>query len=60
MTDQIRKNGSHVTITVDGEPAAELTEQEAATARALLGSTIRLAKVSEPFDAVALVGEGRR
>jgi len=66
----IRRTRDRVTITVDGEPAAviaplekepcDLTEQEAATARALFESMVRLAKAGEPFDAVALVGEGRR
>jgi prevent-host-death family protein len=66
----VRRTRDRVTITVDGEPAAviaplekelgELTPQEAATARALFESMIRLAHSSEPFDAVALVTEGRR
>lgn len=66
----VRRSRTGVTITVDGEPAAaivpmpgevgDLGEQEAATARALFESLVRLADPGEPFDAVALVREGRR
>jgi prevent-host-death family protein len=66
----VRRTRAGVTITVDSEPAAMivpmesearvLSDQEAATARALLDSLVRLARVGAPFDAVTLVGEGRR
>jgi len=61
---------NQIPLTVDGEPAAaivptpaevvDLGEQEAATARALFESLVRLADPREPFDAVTLVREGRR
>jgi prevent-host-death family protein len=66
----VRRTRDEVTITVDGEPAAvlspveaepcDLSAQEEATARVLFESVIRLARAGEPFDAVALIGEGRR
>lgn len=57
-------------ITVDGEPAVRmvavragprrLTPAEAATVRALLAGLSRIARPNAPFDAVEVVGEGRR
>jgi prevent-host-death family protein len=70
LVRNVRRTRDEVTITVDGEPAAvlapveaklrDLTAQESATARALFESLLRLASAGEPFDAVALVREGRR
>jgi len=66
----VRRTGGSVTITVDGEPAAQLapvegeardlTEQEIATVRALTRAVLGLPRPSGPFDAIELVGEGRR
>lgn len=70
LVRNVRRTRDEVTITVDGEPAAvlapveaelrDLTAQESTTARALFESALRLARAGEPFDAVALVREGRR
>jgi prevent-host-death family protein len=66
----VRKTGTPVVVTVDGEPAVaitsveshadELTPQEIAADRALAEAVLRLARPSDPFDAVELIGEGRR
>ncbi|MBI4703352.1 MAG: type II toxin-antitoxin system Phd/YefM family antitoxin [Deltaproteobacteria bacterium] len=66
----VRRTGEPVVVTVDGEPAARiapvegeprrLTPAEIATARALEDALRRMARGAEPFDAVALIREGRR
>lgn len=65
-----RTRGQETTITVDGEPAARLvpivpgprplTDAEVASVLALLASLHRVQRPSSQFDAVDLVGEGRR
>lgn len=65
-----RTLGRETTITVDGEPAARvvpvvsaprpLTDAEVASVHALLTSLLRIERPSTGFDAVELVGEGRR
>jgi prevent-host-death family protein len=65
-----RTRGEETVITVDGEPAARLvpvesgprslTREQIATWRVLLASIDRLERPKEPFDAVELIGEGRR
>jgi prevent-host-death family protein len=66
----VRRTGESVEITVDGEPAARivpiathprsLTASEVATVRALMDAVLRIPRPLEPFDAVALIAEGRR
>ncbi len=66
----VRNRREEMIITVDGEPAARLvpvepapralTAAEVSTARALLASLSRIARVESEFDAVQLIGEGRR
>jgi prevent-host-death family protein len=66
----VRRTGEPVTITVDGEPAAKVTPVEArperltaaevATVRALSAALFRIPRTADVFDAVTLVGEGRR
>lgn len=65
----VRRTGASVVIAVDGEPAVtvspytgaprRLTDAEVAMDKALQDAALRLA-VDEPFDAVALVRDGRR
>ncbi|MCK6507928.1 type II toxin-antitoxin system prevent-host-death family antitoxin [Myxococcota bacterium] len=65
-----RTLGQETIITVDGEPAVRvvpiidgphpMTEAEAASVRVLLAALRRMERPSGEFDAVALVGEGRR
>ena len=65
-----RALGQETIITVDGEPAVRvvpivggphsMTDAEAASVRALLASVRRLERPSSEFDAVELVGAGRR
>jgi prevent-host-death family protein len=65
-----RALGEDAVITVDGEPAARLvpvegglrplTNAEVATYRALMASLERFERSNDTFDAVELVGEGRR
>ena len=65
-----RTLGQETIITVDGEPAVRIvpivagphpmTDAEAASVRALMASLGRLERPPGVFDAVALVGEGRR
>jgi len=65
-----RTMGQETIITVDGEPAVRvvpvapgprpLTDAEVASIHALLASLQRIERPSTGFDAVALVGEGRR
>jgi len=67
---RVRRTGEPVVITVDGEPAVQiapieaeprrLTATEVATVRALMDALARIPRPSEPFDAVAVVAEGRR
>jgi prevent-host-death family protein len=62
--------GREVVLTVDGEPAARLvavvpparrlTPPEIQTVRVLMAGLARIPRASEPFDAAALVSEGRR
>ncbi|HND31715.1 MAG TPA: type II toxin-antitoxin system prevent-host-death family antitoxin [Myxococcota bacterium] len=66
----VRSSGEEAIITVDGEPAVRLvpvatdprplTRAELAGVRALMGSLSRIDRPPAPFDAVELVGEGRR
>ena len=66
----VRTRGEEAVITVDGEPAARvvpvdpgprsLTAAEAAGYRALMASLARLERPTSEFDAVELIGEGRR
>lgn len=66
----VRTRGVDAVITVDGEPAVRLvpvhpgprplTPAEAAGYRALLGGLTRIVRPGTAFDAVDLVGEGRR
>lgn len=66
----VRTSGEEAVITVDGEPAARLvpvaagprplTSGEVATLRALMSSLRRVGRQPADFDAVDLVGEGRR
>ena len=66
----VRTRGEEAVITVDGEPAARimlvhtsprsLTSAEAAGYRALMASLGRIPRPTSAFDAVELVGEGRR
>ena len=66
----IRRSRQSVIVTVDGEPVVEiapapaprrdLTENEVATARALIRALHQVPRTREAFDAVALIGEGRR
>ncbi len=65
-----RTQGQETIITVDGEPAArivpmdsaprELSDAEVATMRVLMRSLSHLERPASEFDAVELVGEGRR
>lgn len=65
-----RTLGQETIITVDGEPAVRvvpvtpgprpLTDAEVASVRALLASLHRIERPTAGFDAVELVGEGRR
>ena len=65
-----RTQGEETIITVDGEPAVRivpitagprpLTDAEVASVRALMSSLRRIDRPTTEFDAVALVGEGRR
>jgi prevent-host-death family protein len=65
-----RTRGEETIITVDGEPAARvvpvdpgprmLTPAETASVRALMGSFRRIERPTAEFDAIELVGEGRR
>lgn len=66
----VRTRGEDTVITVDGEPAVRLvpvhpgprplTNAEVAGVRALMGSLSRIERPVSEFDAVELVGEGRR
>jgi prevent-host-death family protein len=66
----VRTRGEEAVITVDGEPAARivpvhagprsLTPAEVAGYRALMSSLTRIGRPTTAFDAVELVGEGRR
>ena len=66
----VGKNGGEVVLTVDGEPAARLvpvaatpralTASEVNTVRVLMAGLARVPRSAEPFDAVALIAEGRR
>ena len=66
----VRTRGEEAVITVDGEPAARvvpvdpgprsLTAAEAAGYRALMASLARIERPTSEFDAVELIGDGRR
>jgi len=66
----VRRTGLPVVVTVDGEAVVEiapiaaaprdLSATEAATAAALYAGLFRIPRPETPFDAVALVGDGRR
>jgi prevent-host-death family protein len=67
----VRTRGEDAVITVDGEPAVRvvplaagprpLSSAEMAGVRALMASLSRIARPDDaPFDAVALVADGRR
>ena len=70
LVRSVGKTGAEIVLTVDGEPAARLvpvtpaprrlTASEVATVRALLQGLARIPRASDAFDAVALIGEGRR
>ena len=65
-----RTNGHETIITVDGVPAAKLvpideeprplTGAEIASVRVLLAGLARVDRPAAEFDAVTLIGEGRR
>jgi len=67
---RVRATRLPVVITLDGEPAVQvvpveegarrLTPAETATHRVLAEAVLRIPQPEVPFDAVALVGEGRR
>ncbi len=66
----VRLRGEDVVVTVDGELAVRLvpicsgprplTPAETASFRALLGGLSRIERPMTEFDAVELIGEGRR
>ena len=66
----VRRDREPVVITLDGVPVAtlipfeqprrDLTAQEVATVRALTEALARIPQPEAPFDAIALIGEGRR
>lgn len=66
----VRTRGEEMIITVDGEPAARvvpvdsgpsmLTSAETASFRALMGGILRVDRPTDAFDAIELLGEGRR
>ena len=66
----VRTGGEDAVITVDGEPAVRLvpmdtgprrlTPAETAGFRALIDSLSRITRPEVPFDAVELLGTGRR
>ena len=66
----VQTSGEDAVITVDGAPAVRLvpvhpgprplTNAEVASVRALMGSLLRIERPLADFDAVVLVGEGRR
>ena len=66
----VRTRGEETIITVDGEPAVRvvpvdpgprmLTSAETASVRVLMGSLRRIDRPTAEFDAIDLVGEGRR
>lgn len=66
----VRQSKERIVVTVDGEPAAaiaplecaprDLTPEEIATHRALMNALGRIPRPADPFDAVALIREGRR
>jgi len=66
----VRRTRQSVIVTVDGEPVVaispaqaprrDLTDNEVATVRALMNAIARIPRASGTFDAVALIGEGRR
>lgn len=66
----VRRTRRPVIVTVDGEPVVEiapapaprrdLTDNEVATTRALISALGRIPRAPGAFDAVALIGEGRR
>jgi prevent-host-death family protein len=66
----VRRTGEPLVLTVDGEPAAtigpvaseprRLTAREVAAHQALADAIFRIPRPEGPFDAVALVRQGRR
>lgn len=66
----VRRTRQPVLVTVDGEPVVEitpatpprreLTDHEVVTMRALMNALARLPRVGDAFDAVEIIGEGRR
>jgi len=70
LVQHVRSTGEVITITVDGEPAVEvspisavsrpLTPSEVALDRALHAAVLRLMENEAPFDAVDLIRDGRR
>lgn len=66
----VRTRGEDAVITVDGEPAVRvvpmavgprpLSPAEIAGVRVLMASLARIARPETPFDAVALLLDGRR
>ena len=70
LVRNVGKTGEEVVLTVDGEPAARLvpvtppprrlTAPEVTMVRALMQGLSRIPRATDVFDAVALIGEGRR
>ena len=70
LVRSVGEDGGEVVLTVDGEPAArlvpvppaarKLTSPEIQVVRVLMAGLARIPRSSEPFDAVALMREGRR
>lgn len=70
LVRSVRKTGTEIVLTVDGEPAARLvpvtpphrrlTVAEVTTVRALMQGLTRIPRSSDAFDAVTLINEGRR
>ncbi len=70
LVRNVRLSGADTIITVDGEPAVRvvpiqsaprtLTDAEVSVARALWSGLQRVERASSEFDALELVGEGRR
>jgi prevent-host-death family protein len=70
LVRNVGKSGNEVVLTVDGEPAARLvpiaspprrlTPAEVNSVRVLMTGLTRIPRAEAPFDALDLLGEGRR
>jgi prevent-host-death family protein len=70
LVRSVGADGREVVLTVDGEPAARLvpvpaaprrlTPPEIQVVRVLMAGLARIPRSAEPFDAAAVVREGRR